>query len=38
LRWETFFTFGEATSYGEDDDPAVTAKPKSACSAATGCC
>ena len=31
LRWETFFTFGQSTAYGEDDDPAVTAKPASAC-------
>lgn len=31
LRWETFFTFGEAVAYGEDDDPALTAKPKAAC-------
>lgn len=23
LRWETFHTFGEATSYGEDDVPAM---------------
>jgi hypothetical protein len=29
LRWETFFTFGEATSYGEDDVP--TDEPKPAC-------
>jgi hypothetical protein len=38
LRWETFFTFGEATAYGEDDDPAVVAKPKSACCAGSACC
>jgi hypothetical protein len=24
LRWETFFTFGDATTYGEDDVPEVT--------------
>ncbi|HMO41729.1 MAG TPA: ArsI/CadI family heavy metal resistance metalloenzyme [Phenylobacterium sp.] len=24
LRWETFHTFGEATTYGEDDVPAMT--------------
>ena len=29
IRWETFFTFGEATSYGEDE-PAVAPQP--------GCC
>jgi hypothetical protein len=28
VRWETFFTFGEATSYGEDEPDAV---PQSAC-------
>jgi catechol 2,3-dioxygenase-like lactoylglutathione lyase family enzyme len=40
LRWETFFTFGEATSYGEDDVPEVA--PKAACCApradAKACC
>jgi len=25
LRWETFFTFGDATRYGEDDVPAIEA-------------
>jgi len=29
IRWETFFTFGEATSYGEDE-PAATQQ--------SGCC
>jgi hypothetical protein len=29
LKWETFFTFGEATTYGEDDVPAD--EPKAAC-------
>ena len=45
LRWETFFTFGEATSYGEDDVPEddVTEEgPKAACCApradAKACC
>ena len=28
VRWETFFTFGEATSYGEDE---VLAEPAAAC-------
>ena len=32
LRWETFFTFGEATAYGEDD------VPEAAAPAATACC
>jgi catechol 2,3-dioxygenase-like lactoylglutathione lyase family enzyme len=40
IRWETFFTFGEATSYGEDE-PAMAA-PQSACcqppAAKAACC
>lgn len=39
LRWETFFTFGDATVYGEDEPPA--AKPKiraKSCSPSSGCC
>jgi catechol 2,3-dioxygenase-like lactoylglutathione lyase family enzyme len=32
LRWETFFTFGEATSYGEDEPGAkLAAQPAAAC-------
>lgn len=31
VRWETFFTFGDATSYGEDE-PVLAEKPQ------TGCC
>jgi len=46
LRWETFFTFGEATTYGEDPQietsAAATIEPASApccpVAAATGCC
>jgi catechol 2,3-dioxygenase-like lactoylglutathione lyase family enzyme len=30
VRWETFFTFGEATRYGEDDPEPVAAAPASA--------
>ena len=30
VRWETFFTFGEAAIYGKDE-PAVAAKPQSGC-------
>jgi catechol 2,3-dioxygenase-like lactoylglutathione lyase family enzyme len=30
IRWETFFTFGEATSYGEDE-PVMAAKAQSGC-------
>ena len=33
VRWETFFTFGKATTYGEDE-PDVRAKPESACCSA----
>ena len=33
LRWETFHTFGEATSYGEDDVPAM-ASDAACCGAA----
>lgn len=34
LRWETFFTFGEATAYGEDSaEPVLQAKP-----APAACC
>jgi uncharacterized glyoxalase superfamily protein PhnB len=39
VRWETFFTFGEATTYGEEpadisappEQPAASCSPKSAC-------
>jgi catechol 2,3-dioxygenase-like lactoylglutathione lyase family enzyme len=35
VRWETFFTFGEATSYGEDPAAeAVAAAPAACCGAA----
>ena len=36
IRWETFFTFGQATTYGEDE-PAI-ATPQSACGAKANCC
>jgi len=32
IRWETFFTFGDATSYGEDE-PALKAAAKTSCCA-----
>lgn len=35
LRWETFYTFGEATSYGEDE-PAAVAAPAPVASACCG--
>jgi catechol 2,3-dioxygenase-like lactoylglutathione lyase family enzyme len=44
LNWETFFTFGEATTYGEDDMPRddAAAATKAACCApradAKACC
>lgn len=32
VRWETFYTFGEAVTYGEDEpDMAAEAAPKSSC-------
>lgn len=37
VRWETFFTFGEATRYGEDE-PAAAPQPASACGAKASCC
>jgi catechol 2,3-dioxygenase-like lactoylglutathione lyase family enzyme len=33
IRWETFFTFGDATSYGEDE-PAVAKAPEQSCCSA----
>ncbi|HEX4079283.1 MAG TPA: VOC family protein [Rhizomicrobium sp.] len=35
IRWETFFTFGSATGYGEDAIPAgpASGSPRSACCA-----
>ena len=30
VRWETFFTFGEATAYGEDEPEAAVAAPATA--------
>lgn len=46
LRWETFFTFGDATSYGEDEpDVVLKDKPAASCcapaeakTAASSCC
>ncbi|HEY3776462.1 MAG TPA: ArsI/CadI family heavy metal resistance metalloenzyme [Rhizomicrobium sp.] len=37
IRWETFFTFGEATSYGEDE-AAAESSLQSACCATLSCC
>lgn len=38
VRWESFFTFGEATSYGEDMAPATKPEPVSACGPGAACC
>lgn len=39
VRWETFFTFGGATSYGEDEAPSATQPAAQACGApASSCC
>jgi catechol 2,3-dioxygenase-like lactoylglutathione lyase family enzyme len=35
VRWETFFTFGEATTYGEDATRLALAEPKPV---STACC
>lgn len=31
LSWETFFTFGEATRYGEDEAPTIEVKSQACC-------
>ncbi len=36
VRWETFFTFGEATAYGEDAPAAPAAEPVAAAAACCG--
>jgi catechol 2,3-dioxygenase-like lactoylglutathione lyase family enzyme len=39
VKWETFFTFGEATTYGEDETPrASAAKNESCCGPQAACC
>jgi hypothetical protein len=41
LKWETFFSFGEATAYGEDDVPDIEGKSTSCCAPkadAKACC
>ena len=37
IRWETFFTFGDATTYGEDEG-AREAAPQSCCAPKQACC
>ena len=39
VRWETFYTFGDATTYGEDAKPAEhAATPVSQTAKVSGCC
>jgi catechol 2,3-dioxygenase-like lactoylglutathione lyase family enzyme len=38
VSWETFFTFGEATVFGEDAPPAATVEGCRAPAAARACC
>lgn len=35
LKWETFYTFGESTRYGEDDPPVAAQEPARS---SAGCC
>jgi catechol 2,3-dioxygenase-like lactoylglutathione lyase family enzyme len=37
VKWETFFTFGEATTYGEEGAP-VESVAQSCCAPAAACC
>ena len=38
VRWETFFTFGDATTYGEDEPAAEPEPVSSSCGAKSACC
>ena len=38
VRWETFFTFGEATTYGEDKPLVAERKTQSCCGPNAACC
>jgi len=38
VHWETFFTFGDATNYGEDGAPEKASNNKAACCADGACC
>ena len=38
IRWETFFTFGEATTYGEDEAARAQRPEPSCCEAQSGRC
>lgn len=37
VRWETFFTFGGATSYGEDEQPLAVQPAAQACGVGAAC-
>lgn len=40
LRWETFFTFGQATRYGADEEPEAqpAVKANACCAPSSSCC
>lgn len=38
IRWETFFTFGEAITYGEDEPGTEMPPTQSACGPKAACC
>jgi catechol 2,3-dioxygenase-like lactoylglutathione lyase family enzyme len=38
VRWESFFTFGEATTYGEDETHITAAESSAPTAAAQACC
>jgi catechol 2,3-dioxygenase-like lactoylglutathione lyase family enzyme len=37
VRWETFYSFGEATAYGEDEPAVGAAAQESCCARSAGC-
>ena len=38
VRWETFFTFGSATQYGEDENPLEAPKARAGGCGTSACC
>jgi hypothetical protein len=38
VKWETFFTFGEATAYGENEPVIAETKNESCCGSQAPCC
>jgi catechol 2,3-dioxygenase-like lactoylglutathione lyase family enzyme len=38
VKWETFFTFGEATTYGEDEPVSIETKNETCCGPQAACC